>query len=128
MEHLTQPQTISKQNMNNFYCFDNFHKCFSNVSDHKKYIGIFLQNVPNDLEILRTAYNQKDYHTFKETSHKIKGNVAYMGIKNLTELFTSAEYGNLDKLGEAEFKRIFENIEKTCLSAIDELQEVKRVL
>jgi signal transduction histidine kinase/CheY-like chemotaxis protein len=94
----------------------------------QKYIGIFLQNVPHDLEILRTAYNEKNYGAFKETAHKIKGNVAYMGIKNLTELFTSAEYGNLDTLPASEFKVIFENIEKTCLAAIDELQEVKSVL
>ncbi|HLP11108.1 MAG TPA: response regulator [Flavobacteriales bacterium] len=94
----------------------------------QKYIGIFLQNVPHDLEILRAAYNEKDYGAFKETAHKIKGNVAYMGIKNLTELFTSAEYGNLDKLPAGEFKVIFENIEKTCIAAIDELQEVKNVL
>lgn len=94
----------------------------------QKYIGIFLQNVPQDLDVLRKAFHEKDYHTFKETSHKIKGNVAYMGIKNLTELFTSAEYGNLDQLSDGEFKTIFENIERTCLSAIDELQEVKRVL
>jgi signal transduction histidine kinase/CheY-like chemotaxis protein len=94
----------------------------------QKYIGIFLQNVPHDLELLRTAYHARDFHSFKETSHKIKGNVAYMGIKNLTELFNSAEYGNLDKLSEAEFKQIFENIERTCNSAINELQEVKSVL
>ncbi|HYG52720.1 MAG TPA: response regulator [Flavobacteriales bacterium] len=94
----------------------------------QKYIGIFLQNVPHDLEVLRKAYNEKNYVSFKETAHKIKGNVAYMGIKNLTELFTSAEYGNLDKLAAGEFKKIFENIEKTCLAAIDELQEVKSVL
>lgn len=94
----------------------------------QKYIGIFLQNVPNDLDQLRTAYKAKDYTSFRETSHKIKGNVAYMGIKNLTELFTSAEYGNLEQLSPDEFRHIFENIEKTCLAAIDELQEVKRVL
>jgi signal transduction histidine kinase/CheY-like chemotaxis protein len=94
----------------------------------QKYIGIFLQNVPHDLELLRTAYHAKDFHSFKETSHKIKGNVAYMGIKNLTELFNSAEYGNLDTLSETEFKQIFENIESTCKSAISELQEVKSVL
>jgi CheY-like chemotaxis protein len=94
----------------------------------QKYIGIFLQNVPHDLEHLRTYYNEKNYAGFRETSHKIKGNVAYMGIKNLTELFTSAEYGNLEQLSAEEFRNIFENIEKTCLAAIDELQEVKRVL
>lgn len=94
----------------------------------QKYIGIFLQNVPHDLEHLRNYYQQRDYSGFRETSHKIKGNVAYMGIRNLTELFTSAEYGNLEQLSEEEFKNIFENIEKTCMAAIDELQEVKRVL
>jgi CheY-like chemotaxis protein len=94
----------------------------------QKYIGIFLQNVPHDLDVLRGFYEEKNFGGFKETAHKIKGNVAYMGIKNLTELFTSAEYGNLEKLSSAEFKQIFENIEKTCLAAIDELQEVKSVL
>lgn len=94
----------------------------------QKYIGIFLQNVPQDLEQLREHYRNRNFAGFREISHKIKGNVAYMGIKNLTELFTSAEYGNLEQLTETEFKQIFENIETTCESAIQELQEVKSVL
>ncbi len=94
----------------------------------QKYIGIFLQNVPVDLEQLTKFYNERDFAGFRETAHKIKGNVAYMGIKNLRELFTSAEYGNLEQLTDQEFKNVYENIERTCISAIEELQEIRKVL
>lgn len=94
----------------------------------QKYIGIFLQNVPVDLDYLRKCYYNKNYQGFRETAHKIKGNVAYMGIKNLRELFTSAEYGNLEQLTEEEFQTVFQNIEKICLDAIEELKELKKEL
>lgn len=94
----------------------------------QKYIGIFLQNVPNDLEILRQCYATKNYSGFRETAHKIKGNAAYMGIKNVPELFKAAESGFLDTKSDEEFKQIFENIERACLGAIEELQELKKVL
>ena len=91
-----------------------------------KYINIFLQNLPDELEILKHHALTKDYKSIRESIHKIKGIVAYMGIKSLSRLFSSAEYANLEQLNDNEMKLFFAEIEQTCSKAIDELKIVQQ--
>lgn len=93
-----------------------------------KYISIFLQNLPDEIEILKQHGEQKDFRAIRESLHKIKGIVAYMGIKSLTRLFSSTEYANLELMNEGELKKFFSEIDETCTKAIDELKEVQKVL
>lgn len=93
-----------------------------------KYISIFLQNLPDELEILKKHANEKDFISIRESLHKIKGIVAYMGIKSLTRLFSSAEYANLEQMNDTELQAFFNEIESTCLKAVDELKEVQKEL
>ncbi|MBX7095489.1 MAG: response regulator [Flavobacteriales bacterium] len=90
-----------------------------------KYINIFLSNLPDELEILKKHGEAKDFKSIRESLHKIKGIVAYMGIKSLTRLFSSAEYVNLETLGDEALKNFFNEIEETCYRAIDELKVIQ---
>lgn len=90
-----------------------------------KYINIFLSNLPDELEILKKHGEAKDFKSIRESLHKIKGIVAYMGIKSLTRLFSSAEYVNLEALGDEALKNFFNEIEETCYRAIDELKVIQ---
>lgn len=94
----------------------------------QKYIGIFLQNAPADLDTLRQCAESMDVKGFREMAHKIKGNVAYMGIRNLAEVFAASEYGKIEHLSKEELLTLNQRIASVCLQAIDELQEIKKVL
>jgi signal transduction histidine kinase/DNA-binding response OmpR family regulator len=93
-----------------------------------KYITIFLSNLPDELDILKKHAELRDYKSIKESLHKIKGIVAYMGIKSLTRLFSSMEYINLEELTDENLKKFFNEIEETCYKAIDELKIVQQEL
>ncbi|MFZ5552605.1 MAG: response regulator [Bacteroidota bacterium] len=93
-----------------------------------KYINIFLQNLPDELEVLKKHAENKDHRMIRESLHKIKGIVAYMGIKSLTRLFSSAEYIKLEELNEEGLKKFFTEIEETCYKAIEELKLVQKEL
>ncbi|HCA83951.1 MAG TPA: hypothetical protein DEP18_09190 [Flavobacteriales bacterium] len=93
-----------------------------------KYITIFLSNLPDELEILKQHAEIKDYQSIRESLHKIKGIVAYMGIKSLTRLFASSEYTKLESLSDQELKDFFRQIETTCYQAIEELKIVQKEL
>jgi CheY-like chemotaxis protein/HPt (histidine-containing phosphotransfer) domain-containing protein len=93
-----------------------------------KYIGIFLQNLPDEMEVLKKHAERKDFTSIRESLHKLKGITAYMGIKKLTSLFNSSEYANLEQLSSADLKRFFNEIEESCTKAIEELTEIKKQL
>lgn len=93
-----------------------------------KYIGIFLQNLPDELEVLKKHAEVKDFAAIRESLHKLKGITAYMGIKKLTSLFNSSEYSNLEELSDEKMKHFFVEIEDTCTKAIEELKEIQKQL
>ena len=93
-----------------------------------KYIGIFLQNLPDELEVLKKHAAQKDFTSIRESLHKLKGITAYMGIKKLSSLFNSPEYSSLEQMSEEKFKNFFAEIEDSCNKAIEELTEVQKQL
>lgn len=93
-----------------------------------KYIGIFLQNLPDELEVLKKHAEKKDFTSIRESLHKLKGITAYMGIKKLTSLFNSPENANLEQLSEEAMKKFFNEIEESCNKAIEELTEVQKQL
>jgi signal transduction histidine kinase/CheY-like chemotaxis protein/HPt (histidine-containing phosphotransfer) domain-containing protein len=93
-----------------------------------KYIGIFLQNLPDELDVLKKHAARKDFTAIRESLHKLKGITAYMGIKKLTALFNSPEYSKLEEMNEEKFKDFFTEIENSCNKAIEELTEVQKQL
>lgn len=93
-----------------------------------KYIGIFLQNLPDELEVLNKHAENKDFNAIRESLHKIKGITAYMGIKKLSSLFNSPLYAKLEELDSDALKNYFQEIEESCFKAIEELKEIQKEL
>lgn len=56
-----------------------------------KYIDLFLKNVPVDLALLRSQFNNKNWEECAKTAHKIKGNAGYMGIDKAKKLLIEIE-------------------------------------
>ena len=51
----------------------------------EKYITIFFNNVPKDIELLKEAFDSKEWQELGKTAHKLKGNIGYMGVHSIKE-------------------------------------------
>ncbi len=49
----------------------------------EKYISIYLQNVPVDLQQLNEALKNQDFKAISSLAHKIKGNASYLGVEEV---------------------------------------------
>ena len=91
-----------------------------------KYINIYLNQVPEDLEKLKEAFEGKSWEDLAKLAHKIKGNVGYMGVDDIREDLITLEkqkeqVGNIDDISDLVGK-IEEVIEKSIIS----LKKVKK--
>jgi signal transduction histidine kinase/CheY-like chemotaxis protein/HPt (histidine-containing phosphotransfer) domain-containing protein len=93
-----------------------------------KYIDIFLNNIPFDMEKMKKSLDEKDYQELGAVAHKMKGNINCMGIKELQPIFASAENYKSEDLSYDELIEIVETIDNVCSKAIIELEEVKKQL
>lgn len=85
-------------------------------------ISTFLEEIPNDLEVLRTAVTSKDYTQIYQFAHKIKPNVDLLGMElaraNALEIETIGKTSkDIDRINQ-----LFPLLEKDVLQAITELK------
>lgn len=51
----------------------------------EKIFPIFLQTIPDDLGLLKDAYQKEDWKTVQRIAHKLKGGAAYCGASRMRE-------------------------------------------
>lgn len=100
----------------------------NNVDKIEKYINIFLNNVPNDLEKMKDALEQNDFGMVAAMAHKMKGNVGYMGIDSIKDDLLELEklkevVGELDEITD-----IVSKVEVVIDLAIRELKQITNKL
>jgi len=88
-----------------------------------KYITMFLKATPTMLNTIDNALIVKDWETIKVTSHSLKPQLSYMGIKQLEEVIKTIEFNagqqmNLDKMPE-----LISKLKTDCKTAMAELEE-----
>ncbi len=87
-----------------------------------KYIDLFLQNVPNDMSVLKSHISEGDLSSALQILHKIKGNTVYMGNTEVGDIHDSLLEDNHGLDVETELNRALEISEK----CVKEIQEVKK--
>ncbi len=87
-----------------------------------KYIDLFLQNVPNDMSILKSHISEGDLESALGLLHKIKGNTVYMGNTEVGEIHDKLLKPDHDLDVEAELDRALEITQK----CVNEILEVKK--
>ena len=97
----------------------------NDYSKLEKYISIFFNNVPSDLESLKEAVNSQKWEELGKIAHKIKGSVGYMGISSIKkDLQTlekvSKEVGDLEGIVD-----IVNGVADVLELAMKELKEIK---
>lgn len=88
-----------------------------------KYITMFLKATPGMLATIDKAYEEKDWETMKVTSHSLKPQLGYMGVKQLEEVIKTIEFNagqqiHLDKMPE-----LIAKLRLDCTTAMAELEE-----
>ena len=90
-----------------------------------KYISIFLKNVPNDLEVLKEAYDSRKWDELRAVVHKMKSNVGYMGIDLIKKELEFLEKINKEVGDLGEIADIVNRVEIVLELSIKELKKIK---
>lgn len=91
----------------------------------KKYIDMFLKNIPIDLDHLLTSKNEKDWKHVKTYAHKIKGNLGYMGVTSIQAEIIYLEQLDVSQIDENEINIKVAAIEKEIILILIELKDIK---
>lgn len=97
-----------------------------------KYLGIIMNNVPNDLNQLEKVYDERDLKMVKRIVHKLKPSTSYMGLNVLLEDINyierySEEELEVDDLLDSKVKRIIEYCKKGIVEVEQYLEKLKTV-
>ena len=90
-----------------------------------KYISIFLNNVPNDLEVLKEAFDSRKWYELRGIVHKMKSNVGYMGIGLIKKELEFLEKINKEVGDLGEIADIVNRVEIVLELSIKELKKIK---
>lgn len=85
-------------------------------------ISVFLEEVPQDLEDLEIALNQKNHEKAYQLAHKIKPNVALLGMEQTRE--AAFEIETLGKQGAdiSVMEKMFQILKKDIYQVVGELK------
>ena len=87
----------------------------------KKYVGMFLQIAPQQLEKIRTALNASDWDSVRANAHSLKPQITYMGIKGGEVLIKQIENDAASRTNVEGIAALFSQMEELCKKAIVEL-------
>ena len=85
-------------------------------------ISAFLEEVPEDLELLEKSISQRNYENVYQLAHKIKPNVDLLGMEQ-----TRATALEIEKLGKSEansekIEELFPRLKKDVCQVVSELK------
>ena len=97
----------------------------NNYEKIEKYIGIFFNNVPGDIESLKEAFDSENWEEMGKIAHKLKGNIGYLGVNSIKDDLLilekiKKEVGDLEEIAD-----IVNRVEIVVELAINELKEIK---
>ena len=89
---------------------------FGNKERMKKYVGIYLKNVPGMVDKMERAYEDQDYDSLYTYVHTFKPQVKMMGIVKLMDTIDDLE-------GDLKYKNNLNEIDTRIASMIDSIEE-----
>lgn len=101
-----------------------FLQSFTGGSKEKmaKYIGIFLQMCPGQLELMKSHLAAGNYDGVRGTAHALKPQITYMGIKSGEDLIKKIERHAAEKLDVENLPSMLEEFTALCNQAMTELK------
>ena len=101
-----------------------FLQSFTGGSKEKmaKYIGIFLQMCPGQLELMKTHLGAGNYDSLRGVAHGLKPQITYMGIKSGEDLIKKIERHAAEKIDVENLPKMLEEFSSLCSQAMVELK------
>lgn len=87
----------------------------------KKYVGMFLQIAPAQLEKIKSCMSAADWDGVRANAHSLKPQITYMGIKGGEALIKQIENDSATRTNVENIPNMFSQIEELCKKAIVEL-------
>ena len=87
-----------------------------------KYIGIFLQMCPGQLELMKTHLDASNYDSLRGTAHALKPQITYMGIKAGEDMVKKIERNAADKVDVENLPKLLDEFTTLCNQAMIELK------
>jgi HPt (histidine-containing phosphotransfer) domain-containing protein len=89
----------------------------------KKYVGMFLQIAPSQLEKIKSCMNSADWDGVRANAHSLKPQISYMGIKGGDVIIKQIENDAASRTNVENIPAMFSQIEELCSKAIVELND-----
>ena len=87
----------------------------------KKYVGMFLQIAPQQMEKIKTALAASDWDSVRANAHSLKPQITYMGIQGGEALIKQIENDAASRTNVEAIPAMFTQLEELCGKAIVEL-------
>lgn len=88
----------------------------------KKYIGMFLQIAPQQMEKIKTALAASDWDAVRANAHSLKPQITYMGISGGDVLIKKIEDDAAARANLGELPGMVDRMDELCKKAIAELE------
>jgi HPt (histidine-containing phosphotransfer) domain-containing protein len=88
-----------------------------------KYIGIFLQMCPGQLDAMQSLLQSQNYDALRATAHSLKPQITYMGIKAGESMIKNIEQFAGEKINLDQLPQLLSSFKEVCDQAIVELKE-----
>lgn len=89
----------------------------------KRYVQMFLDRAPEQVEEIRTSLGTGDYNQLKGAAHSLKPQLTYMGIKSLEQDIRAIEEHSSSGTNLDALPPLVEKLESTLKQAFAELQD-----
>lgn len=94
-----------------------------NKEKMNKYINIFLQMCPGQLDAMDSLLQSNNYDGLRATAHSLKPQITYMGIKPGEGLIKTIENNAADKINLDQLPGLLSTFKEICGKALEELKE-----
>jgi PAS domain S-box-containing protein len=121
----TGKQELNNDNGNKYTNLDFVKQLTKNNPDMiLEMINVYLEETPQLLQRMRTAWQKKDWEELRAAAHAILPSFSTMGFKEeYTEMAKKVQELAIKKEGAEELKEIIEKLETICNKAYEELKE-----
>lgn len=106
------------------YKLDKIHEMAEGDEDFvHSVVSVFLEEVPQDLEALEKAIQQKEYEQVYKLAHKIKPNVDLLGMEQARAAALEIETLGKEAGNDGQIRDLFPLLQKDILQVIAELKK-----
>ena len=91
----------------------------------REMVGIFIQQHPRDLTVLKKAIDEADYFLIYKTTHTLRNAIAFFGLEKIIgQSLVEMEQLARDERALDSIAILFDRVEPVCLHAVAELQVI----